>query len=157
MSSPVNADVSMMRSEKLQMPGKPMPTPKPKPMPKKEIVDEVFQVVEQMPRFPACENMGLSEADRQKCSQDSLMAFIYANLVYPKAAKKAGIEGTCVVSFVIRKDGSITDMKIIRDPGAGCGEESVRVVKLMPKWIPGRRGNEAVDVQFNLPIRFRLE
>jgi Ca-activated chloride channel family protein len=155
MSSPVNADVSMMRYEKLQMPGKPMPMPKPKP--KKESVDEIFQVVEQMPRFPACENMGLSEADRQRCSQDSLMAFIYANLVYPEAAKKAGIEGTCVVSFVVRKDGSITDMKIIRDPGAGCGEESIRVVKLMPKWIPGRQGRETVDVQFNLPVRFRLE
>ena len=142
-------------SNKPAMPGKPMPKPKPKP--KKESVDQIFQVVEQMPRFPSCESMGLSEAAREKCSQDSLLSFIYANLVYPEAAKKAGIEGTCVVSFVVRKDGSITDIKVIRDIGGGCSEESIRVIKLMPKWIPGMLRNQPVDVQFNFPIRFRLE
>lgn len=139
---------------------KPAPKPLPKPAPKKEVVDEIFQVVEQMPRFPGCEDAG-SDEEKGQCAQKKLLEYIYKNIKYPTIARENGVEGTAVVSFVVEKDGSITDAKIIRDPGAGCGEEALRVVNKMnelpSKWTPGKQRNENVRVQFNLPVKFRLE
>jgi len=62
-----------------------------------------------------------------------------------------------VVSFVVEKDGSVTDPKILRDLGGGCGKEALRIVQAMPKWVPGKQRNQPVRVQFNLPVRFKLE
>ena len=141
---------------------KPMPKPKPKPKPKprREIVDEVFQVVEQMPRFPGCEEL-FSEEEKQKCSQEKLLEYIYQNLQYPNSARENGVEGTAVVSFVVEKDGTISDAKIIRNPGVGLGEEAMRLVNdmnvLPTKWTPGKQRNEVIRTQFNLPVRFRLD
>jgi Ca-activated chloride channel family protein len=143
---------------------KPMPKPKPKPKPKRiskpkpdyNKIEEIFQVVEQMPRFPTCESLDGSNADKQKCAQDSMMTFIYKHLKYPEIAKNDLIQGTVVVSFVIEKDGRITDIKIVRDIGGGCGNAAKVVVEKMPNWIPGRQRNQAVRTQFNLPIRFTL-
>jgi protein TonB len=58
---------------------------------------------------------------------------------------------------VVGKDGSISDVKILKDPGGGCGKEAVRVVGLMPKWTPGEANGNPVKVKFTLPVRFRLE
>jgi protein TonB len=139
---------------------KPVIKERPKPAPAKEVVDEIFQVVEQMPRFPGCENTGTDE-EKTQCSNKKLLEYIYKNIKYPTIARENGVEGTAVVSFVVEKDGSITDAKIIRDPGAGCGGEALRVVEKMndlgTKWTPGKQRNENVRVQFNLPVRFRLE
>lgn len=144
-------------------PTKPKPT-KPvlptKPKVKEAEIEKVHYVVEEMPRFPGCETVGNYEAQKA-CADKKMLEFIYKNIKYPAIARDNNVEGTAVVSFVVEKDGSITDIKIVRDPGAGCGEESMRVVELMnrlpQKWIPGQQGNENVRVQFNLPIRFRLE
>lgn len=142
---------------KMRAKPKSKPMPKPKPKPKKESVDKIFQVVEEMPMFPACDSLTKYE-ERKACADKAMLEFIYANLQKPKnCAREGGVEGTVVVSFVIKKDGSISDVKILREIGCGCGDEAVRVVKLMPKWIPGRQRNQAVDVQFNLPVKFRLE
>lgn len=137
-------------------PAKPVLPPPPKV---EEVIEEVFSIVEEMPRFPGCDMEGTYEA-KKACADKKMLEFIYENVKYPSVARENNVEGTAVVSFVVEKDGSISTVKILRDPGAGCGEEALRIIELMQKmpekWIPGRQGNQKVRVQFNLPIRFRL-
>ena len=85
-----------------------------------------------------------------------MLEFIYTNVIYPDSAKINNTEGMVVVNFIIEKDGSISNAKILREIGDGCGDEVVRVVESMPKWRPGIQRNENVRVQMNLPVRFRL-
>lgn len=101
-------------------------------------------IVEQMPLFPGGEG--------------EMMKYIQKNVQYPQVEKEAGISGTCYVTFVVEKDGSITDVKILRgvSGGPGCDREAVRVVKSMPSWKAGRQNGREVRVQFNLPIKFTL-
>lgn len=108
-----------------------------------EIEEEIFTVVETQPQFPG--------------GEDSLYNFIYSNLRYPQVAKDNAIEGRVFLTFVVEKDGSITNVKIKRDIGGGCGHEAKRVVEMMPKWIPGKQNGKPVKVQFNLPIIFKLK
>ena len=107
-----------------------------------EIEEEVFVVVEEDPEFPG--------------GMKAMLAFIEKNLVYPEEAKAAGIEGKVYVSFTVEKDGSISNVKILRDIGYGCGDEVVRIVKLMPKWNPGKQRGVPVRVRYNLPVQFIL-
>ena len=140
------------------------PTPKKRvlPPPKKaeEVIEKIHVIVEEMPRFPGCEHIANYE-ESKKCADKKMLEFIYKNIKYPQIARENNVEGTAVVAFVVEKDGSISNIKILRDPGAECGTEAVRVVELMrdlpQKWIPGQQGNENVRVQFNLPVRFRLD
>lgn len=83
--------------------------------------------------------------------------FLRNNTIYPEAAKNQKIQGTVAVSFVVEKDGSLTDIKLLKDIGGGCGEESLRLVKSMPNWIPGQANGKVVKVKYTLPVRFRLE
>lgn len=84
--------------------------------------------------------------------------FIGSNVVYPKAERKKGIMGTCYITFVVEKDGHLTDVKVLKgvNGGSGCDKEALRVVSSMPQWIPGSQFGRYVRVQFNLPIRFTL-
>ncbi len=116
----------------------------------------VFKVVDEMPLFPGCEDVA-EAGKRNLCSQKKLLTFVYKNIKYPKEAREAGIEGMAVVSFVVEKDGSIADAEIVRSIGGGCDEEVLRVVYLMPNWIPGKQGGEKVRVQYNLPVKFKLD
>ncbi|MEM9835481.1 MAG: energy transducer TonB, partial [Bacteroidota bacterium] len=135
----------------------PPPPPPPPPAPK---VEEIFKVVEQMPMFPGCEDIG-NAAEQKQCAQKKLLEFIYGNIKYPAIARENGVEGMAVVSFVVEKDGKVTDAKVVRNPGAKTGEEALRVVNLMNqqgiRWVPGQQGGRPVRVQFNLPVKFKLE
>lgn len=115
----------------------------------------VYQRVEYMPRFPGCEDK--PKVERSKCASPKMFKFIRESINYPEAAKAAGEEGRAVVSFVIDKDGKITDAKIVRDPGFGMGEEALRVINSFPNWIPGTQDGKNVKVQYNLPVTFRLK
>lgn len=132
----------------------PPPPPKPK-------VEEIFKVVEQMPRFPGCEDKGGSDKEKKQCADKKMLEFIYKNIKYPAIARENGVEGTCVIQFVVEKSGEVKDAKVVRDIGAQCGAEALRVVELMNtkgiKWTPGKQRGRAVRVQFNLPVKFRLE
>lgn len=88
---------------------------------------------------------------------DSLNKFIETNLQYPEQARQSSVQGRVYLTFTVEKDGSLTDIKVIRDIGSGCGEEAIRIIKMMPKWIPAKdyRG-KIVRQQFNLPIKFIL-
>lgn len=105
--------------------------------------EEIFMIVEKDPEFPG--------------GMEAMLKFLSENITYPQEAKDKSIEGTVFVTFVIEKDGSITNIKLLRDIGGGCGTEAVRVVKMMPKWKPGTQGGKPVRVQFNLPVKFQLK
>ena len=114
------------------------------PVVMEEIEEEsVFLVVEEDPEFPG--------------GMDSLKAFIERSLIYPQAARDNKIEGKVYVTFTVEADGSISNVKVLRDIGGGCGEEAVRVVKMMPKWKPGKQRGKPVRTQFNLPVEFKLK
>ena len=88
---------------------------------------------------------------------EALAKFLGDNLKYPHLAKESGILGTVIVQFVVEKDGSIGEIKVIRGLGGGCNEEAVRVVTMMPKWIPGKQHNKSVKVVCQLPLIFKLK
>lgn len=125
-------------------------------LPDDEEEDEIFTIVQDMPRFPGCEEMADS-GEKKKCAEKKMLEFIYKSIKYPTLAKENGIEGMVVISYVVEKDGSVTNAKVLRGPGSGCNNEALRVVNSMPKWIPGKQRNQPVRVQFNLPIGFNLE
>ncbi len=82
--------------------------------------------------------------------------FLGSEVKYPKAAKRAGITGRVFITFVVERDGSLTDIKVVRTPSADLGEEGARVVKISPKWLPGKQFGRPVRVQFTIPINFAL-
>ena len=142
-------------------PAKPALPPAPELLPEPEPdVEDIFLRAEEMPRFPGCEDLNTNEEKRQ-CADRKLLEFIYKNIKYPAIARENGIEGTCVIQFVVDKNGQIKEAKAVRDIGAQCGQEALRVVNLMNEkglnWTPGKQRGRAVNVQFNLPIKFRLE
>ncbi|MCK9422782.1 MAG: energy transducer TonB [Bacteroidales bacterium] len=104
---------------------------------------EIFTVVEEQPGYPG--------------GEEARISFLQSNIKYPEEAKELGIQGKVFVTFVVEVDGSITDVRVLRGIGGGCDEEAIRVVKSMPKWIPGKQRGVPVRVQFNLPIKFTLQ
>lgn len=137
------------------------PPPPPPPPPPAPEVEEIFKVVEQMPRFPGCEDSGGTTEEKYACAQKKMLEYVYKNVKYPAIARENGIQGRVVIQFVVEKDGSITDANVVRDIGAGCGDEGLRVVNLMnempQKWTPGRQRGKPVRVQFTLPVSFKLQ
>lgn len=110
----------------------------------------------EMPRYPGCEDIS-DEADHKSCWEQLMLQFIYTNIQYPEFARENGIEGTVVIRFVVDKDGSVIDTEILREIGGTCGAESLRVVNMMPNWIPGKLFNEPAKIQYYLPVKFKLE
>ena len=130
--------------------------PPPPPPPAPEIdAKEIFKVVEEQPTFRGCEDVA-DKAERRTCADAKLMAFIYENISYPPTARENNVEGMVVVQFVVEPDGKVSNVKMVRDIGAGCGDEAVRVVKKMPIWNPGKQRGRAVRVMFTLPVKFKL-
>ena len=102
----------------------------------------VYRIVESMPEFPG----GI----------ESMYKFIQKNLMYPDSARNHDISGRVVVTFVVNEDGSLTDIKVKRSVSWDIDKEALRVVKLLPKFIPGKQQGKAVKVLFDLPISFKL-
>ena len=122
--------------------------------------EKIFKVVDQMPLFPGCDAAAGYSEDLRNCANKKMLEFIYQNVKYPETARKEGIEGTIVIRFLVEKDGTINDAEIVRNVGGGTGEEALRVVNLMrdmdTKWIPGQQDGKKVNVNFNLPVKFKL-
>ncbi|MGC8864548.1 MAG: energy transducer TonB [Bacteroidales bacterium] len=110
-----------------------------------EVIEEqeIFQVVESMPEFPG--------------GEEARIQFLRDNIKYPQIARESGIQGVVYVTFVVEPDGRVTGVRVLRGIGGGCDEEAVRVVKAMPRWIPGKQRGKPVRVQFNMPIKFTLQ
>ena len=105
--------------------------------------DEILTVVEKMPEFPGGEK--------------EMYKFILKNLRYPEIARENNIQGMVFVSFVVSKEGSLRDIKVLRGIGFGCDEEAMRVILRMPKWEPGTQRGKPVDVRYTLPFNFKLK
>ncbi len=133
----------------------------PPPLPEKvePEVKIVHTVVEEMPRFPGCEDMS-DKTERKACAQQAMLKYIYNEINYPTLARETGIEGTVVVRFYIDEQGNVKAPEILKEIGGGCGKEALRVVKTMndmgEKWTPGRQRGRAVKVYFNLPVKYKL-
>ena len=121
----------------------------------------ILKIAEEMPRFPGCEIADSSVEARQRCAQQKLLEFVYGNIQYPLEARQKGFEGNVVVSFVVEKDGSLSNITIVKNVDGGCGDETVRVINLINeaglRWVPGKQQGKPVRVQFNLPVKFKLE
>jgi periplasmic protein TonB len=104
--------------------------------------NKVYTVVENIPVYPG--------------GDAALMEFLSDNIRYPEEAKTSGVTGTVMVRFIVEKDGSVTNAKILQGLDGGCNEEVLRVVKLMKKWTPGKQNGKAVRVLYNLPVKFSL-
>ena len=107
------------------------------------------------PLFEGCDDLLISEEQRQACSVPKIQAFVNHNIIYPDSAKVKNIEGVVVVRFSVTEEGGITSLELIRDIGGGCGEEAMRVVRMMPKFRPARRNGQPIATKMTLPIRFK--
>jgi len=105
--------------------------------------DKPFTSVEQMPQFQG--------------GDGELMRFIGTNLKYPTIAAENGIEGRVVIRFVVGKDGNVSDAQIVRSLDPSCDKEAIRVVKSMPRWVPGMQNGRPVPVYYTLPVLFKLQ
>lgn len=144
---PQSADINQL-SDQVMPSDNVVPTP---PQDKKKVpqnakknnTEEVFNMVEQMPVYPG----GMKE----------LISFLAKNIKYPADALAKNTEGKAIVQFVVKKDGTVADVKIARNaPLVSMDNEAIRVVKLMPKWTPGKQKGEAVTVKYTLPINFKI-
>ena len=117
--------------------------PPPPPAPKPEVATKVFDVVEEMPSFPG--------------GQGALMQYLASNIKYPVVAQENGVQGRVIVSFVVERDGSISDVKVARSVDPSLDREAQRVVKSMPRWKPGKQNGSAVRVKYTVPVVFRLQ
>lgn len=96
--------------------------------------------------------------ERSHCNMMEMLTYIYKNISYPKLARQHGIQGTVVIQFIVSETGENSDFKIIRDIGAGCGEESLRCVSQLPNWvIPPKNDGIPVKMIFNIPVKFKLQ
>lgn len=118
-------------------------TPPPPPAPKPEISNKVFDVVEQMPSYPG--------------GTGALMSYLNSNIKYPVVAQENGVQGRVIVGFVVERDGSITDVNILKSVDPSLDREAARVVRSMPRWTPGKQNGQAVRVKYNVPVTFRLQ
>ncbi len=114
----------------------------PPPPPKQEDENEIFMVVEQ--------------SASPEGGMPAFYSYVSKNLKYPKQARKLGVEGKVIIQFVVWKDGSLRDLKVLKGIGSGCDEEAVRVLKNSPKWKPGKQRGRPVNQRIVLPIMFKL-
>ena len=109
----------------------------------KDQKEEPYNVVEDMPAFPG--------------GMEAMIQFLSSNIQYPADAQKQKVDGRVLVNFVVEKDGSITEVKVVKPTFPSLDAEAIRVVKAMPKWKPGYQRGQAVRVQFTMPINFSLK
>lgn len=98
--------------------------------------------MQQVPEFPG--------------GEAAMKEFIKKNFEYPRKARNNGVEGQVLISFVVDKTGEVTDIRVIRDIGWGCGQEAVRLLRIMPRWTPGMSDDNPVKVRYSMPLNFYL-
>lgn len=132
------------------------PPPPPPPPPPPEA--DGFYRPDEMPRFPGCESVAKKE--KKDCADSLLIDFVYSNLEYPTKAFIEKIEGIAIVQFVVLEDGSLGEVRCVRDPGHGFGDAALKVIHKMNeeniKWIPGFNKGRFIKILYTLPVRFKL-
>ena len=104
--------------------------------------EEIIIMAEIAPKYPG--------------GMEAMYDFIRQNMAYPESARRNSIEGRVLATFVVEKDGSLSNINVKQDIGGGCGMVCVRILEAMPKWIPGKQRGEPIRAQFTLPLSFRL-
>lgn len=122
----------------------------------KVVKTEVYKKVDEMPRFPGCEDEPGGQQAIEECATNALLTNIYMQIKYPAEARKAGVEGMVVASFIVGSFGGITNAKIVRNLSPECDAEVLRVIKEMPRWEPGKKDGQKVNVRYTLPVKFKL-
>lgn len=120
----------------------PMEVVQPAP-PMEESTPPIFEIAEVMPEYPG--------------GQEAMFKFLSSSIVYPTEMVDAGVQGKVFVEFIVRQDGSITDARVLRGVAGPLDQEAIRVVRTMPKWMPGRQNGKPVDCRYRLPIAFHLD
>jgi TonB family protein len=142
----VNAGVFAAMKVDIQCSGKDIPNPTDSILSinanQPDSMGVVFTVVEEMPDFPG--------GDKAR------IQFLVENIKYPREAREHGIQGIVYITFIITITGEIKDVRSLKSPHQLLTNEAIRVIKLMPKWIPGKQNGKAVNVQYNMPIKFTL-
>ena len=103
----------------------------------------VYDIVEQMPCFPG--------------GDEAMMTWVRQHLQYPESARRDSIEGRVILTFVVERDGTTTDFKVVRSVHPALDAEALRLLSTMPRWIPGRQNGVALRVKYTYPVTFRLE
>jgi len=119
------------------------PPPPPPPVIENDEEDVVFMVVEKMPQYPG--------------GDEELFKYLATNIKYPSDAKEQNIEGRVICQFVINRDGSVSDVVVVRSIAPSLDAEAVRVISAMPNWTPGEQRGQTVRVKYTLPINFKLD
>ena len=140
-----------------------VPMPKAMVAPSKPAVNPVLSPVtdapilfaDKMPFFGDCRTG--DPATQRVCSDKALLKYLADHIRYPTMARENRIEGLVVIEFVVSKEGKLSGLRVLRDIGAGCGTEALRVVSEMPEWSPGVHHGRPVPVIFRLPVRYRLQ
>ena len=118
--------------------------------------DKLMVHADEMPYFSGCNEFESKSEEKRQCSNYNLVSFIASHLQYPEEAKKQGLEGTVILSFVITKEGKVHQPYVLKDIGGGCGDEALSILKNMPIWESARHEGEKVNVKLNLPVKFTL-
>ena len=123
--------------------------------------EDYYVEVDEKPRFPGCEEKNLTGDALDECSTKEFLNWIYTRVKYPKEAKEAGAEGMALVKFIVTKDGYIDRIRLAKDPGSGMGDAAMATTRQMVseqiQWRPGIKDGSPVNVEFTLPIRFKLQ
>lgn len=123
-----------------------------------EILQDVYKVVDEMPRFPGCDDVASEE--QQQCSLQKLMGYVVANLKYPDSARDNKVEGKVIAKFVVEANGLVSGIKIVRGLDKACDAEVIRVLESMndmeSRWVPGVHEGKKVAVEMVLPVKFAL-
>ncbi len=144
------------------VPTPPSPPTLPLPKPKDPLDDDKeYKIVEEMPRFPGCESVDMDTKAKESCANSKLLQYVHSKIKYPAIARDNNVSGTVIARFVVKKDGSISNISILRDIGAGCGNEVEKVLRSMNSmespWRAGRQQGRPVNVLFTLPVKFSLQ
>ncbi len=113
-------------------------------------------MADRMPVYGEC-SLDDDESVRRACTNKSVMETIYSNVKYPTIALENDITGTVIVSFVVAKDGKISNIEIVRDIGGGCGKAVLKAMKKLGQFYPGKHNGRPVSVIYKLPVKFKLQ
>ena len=118
---------------------------------------DVYEMVEEMPRFLGCEEMEGSIADKKHCADKKMLAYINANINRLTIPDEEDVEGVTVIRFIIDEQGKVIEPFVLREAHPVISKTYLSVINKMPKWIAGKCNGEPVKVQFNLPIHIRFD
>lgn len=118
-------------------------------------VDPKYAEYEEYPRFPGCD-AGATVEEKEECAEVKLLQFVYSNLKYPDADRAAKKQGMVKARFIVTASGDLKDAKIEETISDACSQEVLRLIGMMPKWVPGKNGGKPTDVEYIISVKFTL-